>query len=223
MAVGRIIRQTPRSGTSLKQGNTVSVVVSTGPPQVAVPSLAAITGDCPAAQAALTAAHLKSTCTHVNSTTVKSGTVISWTPTGHATEFSTVAVTVSGGPPTENIPSLTGSTCAGATTALQAVGLVPQCTNAFSATVPNGQVISWTPTGTALEGSTIAISVSEGPQPVTVPAGLIGMNVNQATAALENAGLVPAADGPLEGHVFDSSPEPGTSVPPGTTVTIYIR
>jgi serine/threonine-protein kinase len=223
VASGLIIRQIPGSGTSLKQGATVSVVVSTGPPQVAVPSLAAITGDCPAVTAALTAVHLKTACTHANSTTVKSGTVISWTPTGHATEFSTVTVTVSGGPPTETIPSLTGSTCTGASTALQAVGLVPQCSNAYSSTVPNGQVISWTPTGTALEGTTVAISVSEGPQPVTVPAALDGMTVNQATAALEAVGLVPAADGPLVGHVFDASPAPGTAVPPGTTVTLYIK
>jgi serine/threonine-protein kinase len=220
---GSIIRQIPGSGTLLKQGATLSVVVSTGPPSVAVPSLAAITGDCAAAQAALTAAHLKSTCTHVNSTTVKSGTVISWTPTGHAIEFSTVAVTVSGGPPTENIPSLTGSTCTGATTALQAVGLVAQCTNQYNSTVPNGQVVSWTPTGTALEGATISVIVSEGPQPVTVPPGLVGMTVNQATAALLAVGLVPAADGPLVGHVFDSSPAPGTSVAPGTTVTLYVK
>ena len=58
---------------------------------------------------------------------------------------------------------------------------------------------------------------------MTVPAGLVGMTVNQATAALEAVGLVPAANGPLVGHVFDSSPAPGTSVAPGTTVTLYIK
>jgi serine/threonine-protein kinase len=153
---------------------------------------------------------------------VKAGTVISWTPTGQATEFSTIAVIVSSGPPTETIPSLTGSTCAGATTALQAVGLVPQCTNTYSSTVTNGEVISWTPTGTAPEGTIVAISISEGPQPVTVP-GVDGDSVAEAIAALESAGLVPAADGPLVGKVFDSSPTAGTSVLPGTTVTLYSK
>jgi serine/threonine protein kinase/beta-lactam-binding protein with PASTA domain len=222
VASGLIVSQTPGPGTSLKEGGTVSVVVSTGPPPVPVPSLAAVTGDCPAVAAALKAANLNSVCTHANSTTVKSGTVISWTPTGRATEFSTVTVVVSSGPPTETIPSLTGSTCTGATTALQAVGLVAQCTPAYSSSVPNGQVISWVPTGTALEGSTVAISVSEGPQPVIVPP-VVTDTVAQAIAALEAVGLVPAANGPLVGHVFDSTPAQGTSVLPGTTVTLYSR
>jgi serine/threonine-protein kinase len=153
---------------------------------------------------------------------VKSGTVISWTPTGHATEFSTVDVTVSSGPPTETIPPLTGSTCTGATTALKAVGLLAQCTNAYSSTTPNGQVISWTPTGTAPEGTTVSVSISEGPQPVTVPP-VDGDTVAQAIAALEAAGLVPAADGPLVGSVFDSTPAAGASVAPGSTVTLYSK
>jgi serine/threonine-protein kinase len=220
---GQVLRQIPAAGTRLKEGSKVSVIVSSGPPLVAVPSLTAVTGDCPAVVAALTAAHLQSACTDTtNSTTVAKGTVISWTPTGQATEGSTVTVVVSAGPPTETIPSLTGATCTGATTALTAVGLVAQCGNAYSSTVPNGQVISWTPTGTALEGTTVAVTVSEGPQPVTVPP-VVGDTVAQAQAALENAGLVPAANGPIVGHVFESTPAQGTSVLPGTTVTLYIK
>ena len=220
---GHIVRQIPAPGTNRKEGSTVSVVLSTGPPLVAVPSLATVTGDCPAAAAALKAANLQAACTDTTtSTTVAKGTVISWTPTGRATEFSTVHVVVSAGPPTETIPSLTGSTCTGATTALQAVGLVAQCANAYSPTVPNGQVISWNPTGTALEGSTVAVSISEGPQPVVVP-DLTSDTVDEASAALEAVGLVPAANGPLVGHVFESTPASGTSVLPGTTVTIYLK
>jgi serine/threonine-protein kinase len=206
----------------LKQNSTVSVVVSSGPPSVPVPSLAALTGGCPSVVAALAAAHFHPACTPANSTTVKSGTVISWTPTGQATEFSTITVTVSSGPPTETIPSLTGATCAGAGTALQAVGLVAQCTNQYSSTVTSGEVISWTPTGTALEGAIISVIISEGPQPVIVPS-IIGDTVSQAVATLTADGLVPASDGPLAGHIFDCTPEPGTSVAPGTTVTIYVK
>jgi serine/threonine-protein kinase len=149
--------------------------------------------------------------------------VITWSPQGQVTEFSTVNVTVSSGPPTETIPSLTGSTCAGATTALTAVGLVAQCTNAYSTSIPNGQVISWTPTGTALEGTTIAISISEGPPPVTVP-DVSGDSVNQASNQLTNAGLVPGnLQGSLSGRVFQTNPPAGASVPQGTTVTLYTK
>jgi serine/threonine-protein kinase len=208
----------------MKQGGVVSVVVSSGPPPVAVPSLAAVTGGCPAAVAALTAAHLHAACTPANSMTVASGHVISWSPQGQVIEFSTVQVTVSSGPPTETIPSLTGATCTGAMTALAGVHLVGQCTNAYSTTVTSGQVISWTPTGTALAGSTIAISVSEGPPPVTVPLSLDGDTVAQAITALDAVGLVPGPlQGPLSGRVFDSDPAPGTSVAEGTTVTLYTK
>jgi eukaryotic-like serine/threonine-protein kinase len=219
---GRIVRQIPGAGTSMTEGRTVSVVVSSGPPPVTVPSLAALTGGCPAVVSLLTAAHLHAACTTTTSLTAATGTVISWTPRTTAIEGSTVSVTVSSGPPSETIPSLTGATCTGAMTALTGVHLVGQCTNAYSSTVASGQVISWIPTGTAPAGSTIAISISEGPQPVTVP-NVGGDTVAQAIAALEAVGLVPAADGPLVGHVFDSTPTAGTSVLPGTTVTLYSK
>ncbi|MGH9018161.1 MAG: PASTA domain-containing protein, partial [Acidimicrobiales bacterium] len=222
VAKGLILRQIPGVGTVLKEGTTVSAVVSSGPPPVPVPALASVTGDCAAVTTVLNAAHLKTDCTHANSTTVASGTVISWTPHGRAVEFSTVHVVVSSGPPSETIPTLTGSTCTGATTALQAVGLSISCQPVYSNTVQSGQVVSWTPTGTALEGATITVDISQGPQPVVVPP-LDGDTVGQATAALQSLGLVAAGDGPLVGHVFDSTPEAGTSVSPGSTVTIYIR
>jgi serine/threonine-protein kinase len=220
---GQIIRQIPAAGTELKEQSTVSAIVSSGPPPVPVPSLAAITGDCPAVAAALKAAHLTTLCTHTTSPTVASGTVISWTPTGQATEFSAVHVVVSSGPPIETIPSLTGSNCAGATTALEAVGLKPNCTQAYATDgTPSGQVLSWSPTGTAPEGTVVTVVISEGVQPVVIPP-LDGDTVAQATAALTALNLLPVTDGPLVGHVFDSNPEAGTSVTPGSSVTLYIR
>jgi len=223
VAKGHILRQIPGAGTMLKEGSTVSVVVSTGPPSVTVPPLGALTGDCPSVLSTLTAAHLKADCTHANSTTVAQGTVISWTPRGSAPEYSTIRVTVSSGPPIETIPSLSGSTCPGATTALQAVGLVAQCTNHYSTSVPSGQVISWSPTGTARQGTTVTVVVSEGPPPVTVP-DVTGDSVAQAISQLEEVGLVPGTDqGPLVGHVFETNPAAGTSVAEGTTVTLYTK
>jgi beta-lactam-binding protein with PASTA domain len=50
-----------------------------------------------------------------------------------------------------------------------------------------------------------------------------GDTVATAIAALQAVGLVPAANGPIVGHVFDSTPAEGTAVQPGTTVTLYIR
>ena len=52
--VGWIVSQTPKPGTTLKQGSTISVVTSSGPPPVSVPDVGTITaGGCPAVKATL--------------------------------------------------------------------------------------------------------------------------------------------------------------------------
>ncbi|HUO47299.1 MAG TPA: PASTA domain-containing protein [Acidimicrobiales bacterium] len=220
---GVVLRMIPAAGTSMKQGTTVGVVVSGGPPPVGVPSLTGVTGDCAAVTSVLAAAGLKTACTHENSVSITSGTVIRWTPQGSATLGSTVSVVVSSGPPIETIPSLTGQTCAGATTTLQALGLQITCTNQYSDTVPNGQVVSWNPTGTAPQGATVAVVVSQGPAPVTVP-DVRGMHVADAITTLQNAGLVVGTiSGPYGGHVSSTSPANGASVSKGTTVNIVAR
>ncbi len=223
--LGQILNQVPHPGRKLKQGSAVSVSVSSGLPNVAVPPLAAVTGDCPAIKALLAQSHFQTACTDQNSTSTKQGTVIAWSPSTSAPYGSTISVTVSSGPPVEAIPSLTGETCAGATSTLQAQGLVAACQNQYttSGTVP-GQVISWTPTGSATKGSTVTVLISLGPPLVAVPPGIIGETVAQAISTLENAGLNPGSDqGPLSGNVFDSNPGPGTQVPQGSTVTLYSR
>jgi serine/threonine-protein kinase len=222
---GHILRQIPGSGTKMKEGSTVRVVTSSGLPAVPVPTLTATTGDCPAITTLLAAAHLQAACTDPNSTSVPKGTVIDWSPKGTATYGSTITVTVSAGPPVETIPSLTGQNCSGATTTLQSLGLVASCQQQYTTSgTPVGQVISWTPTGQALQGATVTVITSLGPPLVAVPTGIIGETVAQAISTLQNAGLVPGSDqGPLAGHVFDSNPGPGAQIPQGSTVTLYSR
>lgn len=220
---GSVIREIPGAGTPLKEGAKVGVVLSWGPPPVAVPALGSVTGDCPAVTSLLQTARLQADCTHATSTTVAKGSVIDWNPKGQAILGSVVHVVVSSGPPMETIPSLTGSTCDGATTALQGVGLVAHCTDAYSATVPTGQVIDWNPMGQVPEGSSVSVQISQGPPPVVVP-NVDGQTVAAAITLLQNAGLVPGSDeGPLGGKVFDSNPQEGTSVPQGTSVTLYSK
>ena len=224
VASGLIVSQVPTPTKLLKEGSTIKVVLSSGPPLVDVPSLSSVTGDCSQVVTVLASGGFHANCGHDHSMSVHPGSVISWSPQGRAPVGSTIQVTVSSGPPIETIPSLTGQTCQGATTTLQALGLVPQCQNQYNATVPTGQVIDWNPTGQAPEGSTVVVHVSEGPPPVVVPQSIIGMTVAQAIDALQAAGLVPASDqGPLNGHVFASNPSPGTTVPQGTSVTLYSR
>lgn len=218
---GTVITWSP-SG-QVREGSVITVTVSSGPVLVSVPVLTGVSEDCSTVTSVLSAAQLQAVCSDVNSTTVPKGSVIDSSPTGSVPEGSVITVAVSSGPATETIPSLAGATCAGATTTLGRVGLHAQCTNAYNQTVPVGQVISWSPTGTALQGSTVDVKISLGPPPVIIP-NVVGLTVAQAINALEASGPVPGSDqGPLSGTVFDSDPSPGTSVPQGTSVTLYSR
>lgn len=217
---GHIVLQSPAAGTSLKEGTTVRVVLSAGPPPVTVPSLSSVTGGCAQATSVLATAGLHAACTSQSSTSVGSGSVISWSPRASAPLGSSVQVVISSGPPIETVPNLSGSTCQGATTALQAVGLVAQCTQVYSTTVASGQVVSWSPQGHAPEGATVTVQVSQGPPPVVVPS-IYGHTVSEAIQMLEAAGLVPGTDqGSVAGKVVASSPPEGATVPEGTTVNM---
>ena len=221
---GDILTQVPSAGASMKEGTTVSVVLSSGPPPVTVPALAAVTGGCPAVASLLLAANLVGACTSNSSISVPEGQVISSSPTGSAPYGSTITVSVSSGLPSEAIPSLDGMTCQGATTALAAAHLQAQCAQAYSTTgVAVGDVSGWSPQSAAPYNSTVSVTISEGPPPVTVP-NLLHDRVDQAQTALQNAGLVLGSIyGPGPGRVFQSDPAMGQSVPAGTQVNIYTQ
>jgi serine/threonine-protein kinase len=223
--VGRIIREIPAAGTSLKEGSDVSVVVSSGPPPVAVPSLTGLTGGCAAVTAALGASHLRPDCTYEHSTQVNDGGVIDWNPKTRAPEFSTVTVLISQGPPIVTYPSLSGiTTCDGVTSAFTAAGLTASCSVQYSPTVPSGGVVSETPPNQAPEGSTVTVVLSKGPAPVAVPPIPADHKLTDEINALQNVGLVAGnVWGPASGRVFQTNPSPGQMVLPGTSVNIYTQ
>jgi serine/threonine-protein kinase len=214
---------------TLKQGSTISVVLSSGPPPVAIPSLSAATS-CTEAIQALQAAHLVGVCPPAAaqySSTVVAGAVISTVPVGTATYGSTVTIVISEGHAPVPIPVVTGptSTYATAAAALTAAGFVPAQANAYNPTVQTGQVIGTTPpaaSGPQPFGSKVTVSISLGPQPVVIP-DEIGKSVAAATAALEGLGLKVAGPyGPAgSSTVLSLDPAAGTSVQPGTTVNVY--
>ena len=110
---GVVISQQPaaRSGTSVKQGSTISLVVSTGLPLVAVPPVASFS-NCHDAVAALAAVHLVGTCppvAAVYSSSVAAGAVIGTTPKGQAPYGSSVTVITSKGHAPVAAPTVTGT------------------------------------------------------------------------------------------------------------------
>ncbi len=120
---GDVVSSSPSSGTLLP-GQSVRIVVSSGKPQVAVPSLAAGT-PLSAAQSALQAAGLVPTEVSDYSTTVPKGDVISLSPSSgsEVTVGSQVAVDVSLGPHYVTVPNVAGDSVGSAVQALAADGL----------------------------------------------------------------------------------------------------
>jgi eukaryotic-like serine/threonine-protein kinase len=77
------------------------------------------------------------------------------------------------------------------------------------------------------KGQAVDLVVSRGVREVPVPAGLVGQTVNEATAALEAAGLklgslVPKNSSAPANQVLGSRPPAGTSLPAGSKVVLVV-
>jgi eukaryotic-like serine/threonine-protein kinase len=96
--------------------------------------------------------------------------------------------------------------------------------------VPKGEVISTSPSGRALPGATIELTVSQGPRMITVPQIPAGDTVAQAMALLRKAGLTVAAktvpvgvpSNPQLGAVAGTTPAEGTSQPENKPVAVNV-
>jgi eukaryotic-like serine/threonine-protein kinase len=125
------------------------------------------------------------------------------------------------------LPTVDGLTLTAATRALHQAGFAEQeGTPVISNTVPKGDVISTSPSGRAVKGSTIMLTVSAGPRMITVPP-VTGQSLSGAIALLRRAGLTVsdtpknvAADGVAIGTVAGTTPAAGTSWP--ATRTVYV-
>jgi serine/threonine-protein kinase len=211
---GTVISQNPQIGR-LKEGRTVSVVLSRGPQPVAVPNLVNLTQS--AASAVLQTLGLKlGSVQHQSSLTVPAGSIISTSPNqGTLLPGQTVSIVVSTGKPFVAVPSLSTASAASlgaAQAALAAANLTATQVQQYSTTVPNGQVIgTQPPAGTQVRvGSQVTVEVSKGPQLVAVP-DVAGDSVSQAAAALEATGFsVSGVTGNPTATVTGSSPQAGT-------------
>lgn len=140
-----------------------------------------------------------------------------------------ITLLISKGPVPVEVPLTIGSSKDEATDALQKAGFDVKVTEGFSDDEDIGTVFRQSPAGgTAPRGSTVAITVSKGPQFVDVPF-LFGKTVREATEELEDLGLkVKVAqvlsndDPPDDVQVLGQSPSAGTTVDAGATVTLTV-
>jgi serine/threonine-protein kinase len=130
-----------------------------------------------------------------------------------------------------SVPQVARLTAAKATQALRQDGFqVRTGSSVIDDNVPKGEVISTSPSGRALPGATIVLTLSQGPRMITVPPIPGGDSVAQATAALKAAGLmVASATQDVGGQSFSqinmvagTNPPGGTSVPENKPVSIEV-
>ena len=228
VGAGDVVSQSPSAGVSQKQGSTVTVVLSSGKPNVTVPSLSGMT--CAQAAVALQSSHFLSVCAPgTYSNTVAASVLVLWSigstqnPT-KAPYGATITLVPSLGHAPVNVPAIpTSYSFTQAQAALTAVGLTATQNPESNATVPSGQVISTSPASgsPAPYGSAVTVNVSTGPPTVQVP-NVLDDTVTQATTALEGAGLsVSGVSGSPNNNVVGTQPSIGSTVNTGSSVQLF--
>ena len=142
---------------------------------------------------------------------------------------------VSEGPTLRELPDSDGAALADAENRLRERGLISEVVQVFDETVPFGTVIAWSVPGDPTLGAgslvppetIVELVVSQGPAPRTVPT-LGDVALSDARIAVESEGLVLVeeaeafSDDIAAGRVISQTPEPGTQVERGDTVTIVV-
>ena len=221
---GTVIRTDPTADTEATEGDSVSVVISSGQPVVPDVAAGAEPG---AAEQAIRDAQLTPVRDQPGeySAEVPAGAVLRLDPQPGSTANidDPVSIVLSNGPPPLPVPDVAGRSQQEAFQALQEAGLEPfEAGQEFSPDVPAGAVIRTDPAGGGTVDSTnnrIGVYVSNA---VEVPM-LLGNSTRDAVAALEAAGLQPEApEGSTEGFSFvvGQDPQPGTRVEAGSTVRL---
>jgi serine/threonine-protein kinase len=130
-----------------------------------------------------------------------------------------------------SVPAVSKLTAAQATAALKQDGFqVRTGSSVIDNNVPKGDVISTSPSGRALPGATIVLTISQGPKMINVPQIPATDDLAAATAALRAAGLTvasaPQAVGGQSysqvGMVAGTNPPAGTSVPETKPVSVEV-
>ena len=136
-------------------------------------------------------------------------------------------------PEAVSVPNVVGLSQADAKSQIEAVGLEWELNpeKVASDTVEKDAVASTDPAGgtQAEKGSTVRVTISSGPDSVTLPDNLVGMSPDEARQAVEALGLKwevnsskVASDTVAEGKVAQTNPSPGSKVKAGQTITAYL-
>ena len=224
---GLVFGQDPTEGTRVDEGEVVRIDVSSGKPEVTIPSVVGqTTAD---AVAELTRSGLNAQVVEVNSDRDE-GTVTAQSPSAGlvVVEGTQVRINVSKGPRPINVPSVVGLPYDQAAAELQSAGFDVSRIEEDSDQA-EGIVTRQTPSGGSegSRGSTVTVYVSRGPSTAAVP-DVTTTDVSIAQTTLENAGfrtrvvLEDTADPALDGIVISQDPIGGSQAAPNTIITLFV-
>ena len=224
---GFVVRQTPLPGAHQAKGNDVTIVVSTGKPKVALPTLVGLKSQ--DAISKLKALHLVPDVHEVQSGSPADTITASDPKAGTQVSAGTkVRINVSKGPTPITVPGVVGESISQATADLNAAGFKVNPTYVESNS-PQNQVVNQSPGQNehAAKGSTVSLTVSNGPKTVAVP-DVRTLDVGTATAQLQGENFkvkvayTTVTDPNSDGIVLDQNPEGDQQAKPGSTVTLDV-
>jgi eukaryotic-like serine/threonine-protein kinase len=220
---GTVVGTRPAAAEQVHKNGTVTLLVSAGPELFDVPDVRERPPEEAAALLEEVGLRLGETSGSF-SAQVEEGLVVASEPgAGQSVRAGTaVDVTVSRGPQPVAVPDVTGSDLDAARRLLEAAGLrLGDTSQRYDDDVPPGDVLAQDPAeGELRPGSTVDVTVSQGPQPVAVP-DVFESRFDDAVAELEGLGFVVERRGSnIFGRVVSQDPSAGTPLVPGSTVVV---
>jgi serine/threonine-protein kinase len=224
---GFVFAQNPTEGTRVDKETVILIDVSSGKPEVTIPSVVGQSVE--DAVAELTQAGLNAQVVEVNSDKDE-GTVTAQSPSAGTVvvEGTQVRINVSRGPKPLSVPNVIGLPYDQAAAELQRVGFGVARVDVDSE-LAAGIVTDQDPNGgsESSKGSTVTLSVSRGPVTSAVP-DVTTQDVAIAQTTLEAAGfrtrvvLEDTDDPSFDGIVISQDPVGGTQAKPSSLVTLFV-
>jgi serine/threonine-protein kinase len=237
--VGEVIHQDPQAGSQADDGSTVNLVVSTGAPEVTVPTVAGFSekravrelsdAGCDSGKDT-NLCGFKVEVRDEASDRIDEGEAIRTSPQGgtSAEVGSRVLLFVSTGPQQVEVPDVVDLARESAEATLNRAGLGFTIREEESDADP-GTVIAQDPVGGTVvdKGSRVELTIAKEAETVAVP-NVVGFSRDSAEDAIRDAGLRPTVveeetDDPDEvDQVLRQDPGPGADVDPRSTVEIVV-
>jgi eukaryotic-like serine/threonine-protein kinase len=224
---GVVIQQSPTEGTKVDKETVVRIDVSSGKPEVQIPSVVGQSVE--DAVAELTRAGLDAQVVEVNSDRDQ-GTVTAQHPAAGLTvvEGTQVRINVSKGPKPVTVPPVVGLPYDQAASELQSAGFDVSRIDEDSDQAA-GIVTDQTPSGGSegSKGSTVTLTVSKGPSTSAVP-DVTTQDYAIAQTTLDNAGFrskivfEDTEDQSEDGIVISQDPVGGSQAKPNAIVTLFV-